>query len=73
METIMIMARALENASKNMCIDSLDIQYSTISDEYTGYVFLTRVERGEWQRDIQSKYMIKTDGTVSKLQEKNND
>lgn len=73
METIMIMARTLENASKNMCIDSLDIQYSTISDEYTGYVFLTRVERGEWQRDIQSKYMIKTDGTVSKLQEKNND
>lgn len=73
METIMIMARALEKASKNMCIDSLDIQYNTISDDYTGYVTLTWVDHGIWDRDIEIKYMIKTDGTISKLLEKNHD
>jgi len=73
METILIMAKALEKASKNMSIDTLDMQYNTISDDYTGYVTLTWVDHGEWNRDIQSKYVIKTDGTVTRLQEKDND
>lgn len=73
METILIMARALEKASKNMSIDTLDIQYNTISDDYTGYVTLTWVDHGEWNRDIQSKYVIRMDGTVERLQEKNHD
>ena len=73
METILIMARALENASTNCRIDTLDIQYNTVSDEYIGYVTLTWVDHGEWNRDIQSKYMIKTDGTIAKLGETNND
>ena len=67
METILIMAKALEKASTNCRIDTLDIQYNTISDEYTGYVTLTWVDHGDWNRDIQSKYMIKTDGTIAKL------
>ena len=64
METIMIMARALEKASKNMCIDVLDVQYSTKSEEYTGYLTLTWVDHGEWDRKIQSQYVIKSNGTV---------
>lgn len=47
METILIMARALEKASTNCRIDTLDIQYDTVSDEYTGYVTLTWVNHGE--------------------------
>ena len=73
METILIMARALEKASTNYRIDSLDIQYSTVSNEYTGYVLLTWVDQGELNRDIQSQYMIKTDGTVKKLKATKND
>lgn len=64
METILIMAKALEKASKNMCIDVLDIQYSTKTEEYTGYLTLTWVCNGEWDRKIQRQYVIKSNGTV---------
>lgn len=60
----MIMAKALEKASSNLRIDVLDIQYNTIDDSYTGYVTYTYVDHGVWNRDIQSKYEIHTDGTV---------
>lgn len=65
METILTMARALEKASKNMKIDRLDIQYNTKSDQTVGYCTLTWVEHGELNRDIQTVYCIKEDGTVS--------
>ena len=64
METILIMARALEKASKNMCIDVLHIVYNEKCDEYTGYLTLTLVEQGEWNRDIQNKYVIRPNGTI---------
>lgn len=66
METILTMARALEKASVNMRIDVLDIQYNTVDDSYTGFVTYTFVDHGEWNRDIQTKYEIHTDGTISK-------
>ena len=65
METILIMAKALEKASKNMIIDVLSIQY-IIDTGNIGYCTLTLVEKnGKLNRDIQSKYMIKEDGTVT--------
>ena len=39
METILIMARGLEKASKKHNIVRLDIQYNEQADEYDGYVY----------------------------------
>lgn len=64
METILIMARALEKANTNLRIDVLHIHYNTDKDEYIGYLTLTLVEGCVWNRTIQSKYVIKTDGTI---------
>ena len=64
METIMIMAKALEKASKNMKIDVLSIQYTTKTDEYIGHLLLTLVVTGVWNRTVQSCYLIKSDGSV---------
>lgn len=63
----MIMARALEKASKNMLIERLDIQYNTETDEVKGYLVLSHVVDGRLEHNctlVQIEYEIHTDGTI---------
>ena len=60
METILIMAHALENA-RSQTIVRLDIQYNDKTEDYTGYVYFAGDLGGS------ATYRVTDSGEVTKL------
>ena len=68
MDTIMIMAKALQQAAgANMRIDRLDFQYNKVDEQYHARLWLQHEKSG-----VMFKYDINEDGTVSRVTGKEN-